>query len=82
MGCTNQNSINSWQSGLSTVFSSQTVTASLGWNDFQFTTAYEWDGISNLIVEVCFNNLNSGAYTFNWSTPYKITPFNSANILP
>jgi gliding motility-associated-like protein len=22
--------------------------------------------------------LNSGAYTFNWSTPYKITPFNSA----
>ena len=78
MGCTNQNSINSWQSGLSTVFSPQTVTASLGWNDFQFTTAYEWDGISNLIVEVCFNNLNSGAYTFNWSTPYKITPFNSA----
>jgi hypothetical protein len=50
----------------------------LGWNDFQFTTAYEWDGISNLIVEVCFNNLNNGAYTFNWSTPYKITPFNSA----
>ena len=78
MGCTNQNSINSWQSGLSTVFSPQTVTASLGWNDFQFTTAYEWDGISNLIVEVCFNNLNFGAYTFNWSTPYKITPFNSA----
>ena len=78
MGCTNQNSINSWQPGLSTVFSPQTVTASLGWNDFQFTTAYEWDGISNLIIEVCFNNLNSGAYTFNWSTPYKITPFNSA----
>ena len=78
MGCTNQNSINNWQSGLSTVFSPQTVNASLGWNDFVLTTAYEWDGISNLIVEVCFNNLNNGSYTFNWSTPYKITPFNSA----
>ena len=27
MGCTNQNSINNWQSGLSTVFSPQTVTS-------------------------------------------------------
>ena len=63
---------------LSNVFSPQNIIVNLGWNTFQLTTAYEWDGISNLIVEVCFNNLNSGAYTFNWSTPYKITPFNSA----
>mgnify|MGYP003343728238 FL=1 len=41
------------------------------------------DGLQDQSIEydtkiVCFNNLNSGAYTFNWSTPYKITPFNSA----
>jgi gliding motility-associated-like protein len=78
MGCTNQNAINSWQAGLSTVFTPQTVNVTLGWNAFPLTTAYEWDGISNLIVEICFNNLNNGPYTFNWSTPYKITPFNSA----
>ena len=78
MGCTNLSSINSWQSGLSTVFNPQNITVNLGWNDFVFNTAYEWDGISNLIVEVCFDNRNYGAYTFNWSTPYKITPFNSS----
>jgi gliding motility-associated-like protein len=78
MGCTNLNSINTWQSGLSTVFSPQNINVAMGWNDFQLTTAYEWDGISNLIVEICFNNLNNGTYTYNWSTPYKITPYNSA----
>ena len=56
MGCTNQNSISSWQSGLTTVFNSQNVTVNLGWNDFVFNTAYEWDGVSNLIIEVCFDN--------------------------
>ena len=73
-----QNSINSWQSGLTTVFNSQNVTVNLGWNDFVFNTAYEWDGVSNLIIEVCFDNRNYGVYTYNWSTPYKITPFNSS----
>ena len=78
MGCTNLNSINSWQSGLTTVFNSQNVTVNLGWNDFVFNTAYEWDGVSNLIIEVCFDNRNYGVYTYNWSTPYKITPYNSS----
>ncbi len=27
-----------------------------GWNNFVLNTAYEWDGISNLLVEVCFDN--------------------------
>ena len=79
MGCTNLTTISTYQTGLSTVFSPQNIFVALGWNDFQFTTAYEWDGISNLIVEICYNNIpNGNPYTNNWSTPFQITPFNSA----
>ncbi len=28
----------------------------LGWNVHVLNTAYEWDGVSNLIIEVCFDN--------------------------
>ncbi len=27
-----------------------------GWNDFNFDTPYTWDGTSNLVVEICFDN--------------------------
>ena len=77
MGCTNQNTLSSWQSGLSTVFSPQNITVVLGANDFPFTTAYEWDGISNLIVEVCYDNTSITGYTQNWSVPHQIFPYNT-----
>ena len=48
----------------------------MGWNNLTLTTAYEWDGISNLIVEICYDNLSS-SYTYNWGTPYTTTTFNS-----
>ena len=79
MGCTNINAINTFQTGLTTVFGQQDITVALGWNEFPLSTAYEWDGISNLIVEICYNNIPNGAnYTNNWSTPFQITTFNSA----
>jgi len=27
-----------------------------GWNNFTFDTPYTWDGVSNLVVEICFDN--------------------------
>ena len=76
MGCTSQSSLTSWQSGLTQVFSPQNIVVNLGWNTLQLTTAYEWDGISNLIVEICYDNLSTN-YTRNWSTPYTVTNYNS-----
>ncbi len=59
IGCTNLTTFNTssptFSSGLFTVFPAQTVTAAAGWNTFAFANAYEWDGISNIIVEVCFS---------------------------
>lgn len=68
MGCTNLSTFSSFPSafetGLFTVFPSTTYNITTGWNAHPFTGAFEWDGISNIIIEVCFNELNPGS---NWS---------------
>lgn len=30
----------------------------LGWNEFVFDTPFDWDGISNIIIQLCFDNDN------------------------
>ncbi len=76
MGCTSLNSLTSWQSGLYTVLPGYTHTVTAGWNLHQFATPYEWDGVSNIIVEVCFNN-SSYLSNGNSQTRYTPTTFNS-----
>ena len=79
MGCTIENQITNWVGGLSTVFGPQNYNVALGSNNFQLTNPYVWNGVSNLIVEICYENISNGTnYTNNWSTPYTITPFNSS----
>ena len=49
-----------WQSGMTTVFSTAVYNANTGWNLHQLNPGFYWDGTSNIIVEVCFNNNNGG----------------------
>ncbi len=60
MGCTNLTTFNSASpvlvGGLFTVSPAQTYNVVMGWNNIVFANAYEWDGISNLVIEVCFSN--------------------------
>ena len=74
MKCTNLTSLNSFETGLQTVFPAQTVNPIIGWNNFTLSPNYEWDGSSNLIVEICFNN---SSYTNNCSNTYTVTGYNS-----
>lgn len=74
MKCTNLTSLSAFETGMQTVFPGQTITPVLGWNNFTLSPLYEWDGSSNLIVEVCFNN---SSYTNNCSNTYTNTAFNS-----
>lgn len=74
MKCTNATSLATWETGMSVVFPAQSYTVTLGWNTIQFTTLYDWDGVSNLIIETCFNN---SSYTSNCSNTYTNTAFNS-----
>lgn len=40
--------------GLSQVYNGN-LTPVVGWNTFNFNQAYEWDGVSNVIVDICYN---------------------------
>lgn len=44
-----------------------------GWTRHDLTTPVIWDGVSSLVVEVCFRNTNCYTYTRNASTAYSIT---------
>ena len=63
------------QVGLTQVYFAPNINITTGWNNYNFTTAYEWDGVSNILIDVC-NGVSNG-FTSNSSSPYSITPFNS-----
>ncbi|MEX2590218.1 MAG: hypothetical protein WD334_08430, partial [Chitinophagales bacterium] len=75
MGCTTADVVpSSFPSGLTNVYSSASVTTTTGWNNYVFTTDYDWDGASNLLVEVCFTNYS---WTSSDAVRYEATPFQS-----
>lgn len=78
MGCTGTTSLTTWEGGLTQVMTPQNVTINTGWNTLVLTTAYEWDGISNLVVEICYDLVSSVSYTQNSITPWTTTAFNSS----
>lgn len=61
--------------GLTQVYFATTANITTGWNTYNFPTAYEWDGVSNILIDVC-SDLTTN-YTNNSSSPYTITSFNS-----
>ena len=72
MGCTQQTDLaTAWATGLVQVLAPGTHTVTTGWNWHAFDTAYQWDGVTNLVVEVCFNN---SGFTNNSASPYSVTP--------
>ncbi|MFB0925812.1 MAG: hypothetical protein QMB65_11130, partial [Vicingaceae bacterium] len=59
MGCTAIASFagaTQFEPGLVQVFNAVSYTSAAGLNTHILDNAYEWDGVSNLIVEVCFDN--------------------------
>ncbi len=59
-----------YETGITQVYTHPAYTDVTGWNTHTFQKGFYWDGVSNVIVEVCFNNsafINSHAQTY-WST--------------
>lgn len=60
MGCTQATSLSAWQNGLVQVFSPKSIpigtAGSTGWKTHVLDNDYDWDGSSNLVIEICFNN--------------------------
>ncbi|MCX7862231.1 MAG: T9SS type A sorting domain-containing protein, partial [Bacteroidales bacterium] len=77
MGQTTNNSLTtSYITGLTEVFSNSSFTFSAtGWQTITLTTPFNWDGVSNIVIQICYGN-NS---TFSTSThiQYTNTSFNS-----
>lgn len=46
----------SWETGATTVYTIGSYQPVLGWNTHTFSTPFIWDGVSNILVETCFNN--------------------------
>ncbi|WP_396141900.1 GEVED domain-containing protein, partial [Flavobacterium sp.] len=67
-----------FESGLSTLFTaaSYVPSASAGYNDntITFTTPFNWNGTSNIVFEICFNN---SGYTTNAVSRASAAPANS-----
>ncbi|HMU70707.1 MAG TPA: lamin tail domain-containing protein, partial [Chitinophagales bacterium] len=49
----------------------------VGWNTHYFTTAYDWDGVSNLIFNIC--SYNNTGYTENSVFQQTATPYASTS---
>lgn len=77
MGCTGTTSLTTWETGLTQVMAPQNISIVTGWNTLTLTTAYEWDGVSNLVVDICYDNL-AYSYTNNSVTPWTTTTFTSS----
>ena len=85
IGCTSATTLSTgWQQNLTQVVQPYTHTTTTGWNTHTFDTPYDWDGTSNLVVEVCFQN-PTNAFGQNTRTAYNnvgaaMTRFYSANV--
>jgi hypothetical protein len=45
-----------------------------GWHTFSFDTPFIWDGVSNIIVDVCHQQNVNYAYTYTYSYRYSTNP--------
>lgn len=60
---TNATALTSWETGLTQVYSSTPsipLTAN-SVNTFTFNTPFQWDGVSNIVIEMCYNNSGWGS---------------------
>ncbi|MFH0894004.1 MAG: GEVED domain-containing protein [Bacteroidota bacterium] len=77
IGHTSLTSLNNWVSaGFTNVYSNSGYAVTIGWNTHTFSTPFVWDGVSNIVVEDCFEN-NTATLTNNALVRYTPTSFNS-----
>ncbi len=61
----------SFESGMTNVYTGSYTVTGTGWNMINFQTPFQWDGNSNLLVEICWTNGTAG--TGNSSINYSQT---------
>ena len=57
MACTNATSLSTWEQNLTTVYTAANYQPQAGWlNGISLTSPFSWDGVSNIVVDICWNN--------------------------
>ncbi|MFZ4411679.1 MAG: GEVED domain-containing protein [Bacteroidales bacterium] len=65
--------------GLTQVYNIASLMPTTGWNIYNFTAPFVWNGIDNLVIENCFDNYaGASSYTTNGIVNQTITTFVSA----
>ena len=77
LGQTTQSSLTAWVTPVTQVYTVPTFTDVAGWNTHAFQNTFTWDGVSNLVVEVCFNN---SSFVTNSITRMTNMPFTASYI--
>ena len=73
IGSTASNALTAtWEPGLALAWGPQDFTDQFGWTEHAFATPFEWDGISNVVIESCYANFNTvqNAQVFQSNTPF------------
>lgn len=75
MGCTNLTALGAtWVNGLFQVFDPATINIIVGWNTHIFNNTFEWDGVSNIVVEICSTE-GPGSFGYSNYSQSSVTPF-------
>jgi hypothetical protein len=75
IGATTQTALTAWVTPVTQVFTSASFLDVAGWNTHTFQTPFNWNGASNLVVEICFNN---SAFTSNSITNMTAMPYTAS----
>jgi hypothetical protein len=65
-------------SGFTTYYSNAALSPTTGVMTLNFSSNWYWDGVSNIIVETCFNN---ASFTLNWIFRQSATSYASTTVL-
>lgn len=68
-------------SGFSQVYSSASINVATGWNQYNFSQPYTWDGTSNILVDICYYDINwNGNNSVQYSTmSYNAVSYNTSS---
>ncbi|MBL7938235.1 MAG: PKD domain-containing protein [Flavobacteriales bacterium] len=73
IGTTANNALTgTWEQDLGVAWGPTDFTDQVGWSEHAFSSPFEWDGASNIVIETCYANFNTAqnAQVFQSSTPF------------
>ena len=75
MGCTNKQAFASsaqgeFVAGLPVVYNAKNTNLRDGWNELALDNNFEWDGVSNIVVQICWRGANRTGQFRKTNTPF------------